>query len=161
MARKNASLAAGAYLSMVAALGLGIARASAQDVADLVGIWASKSGSYGQTVTSRFQVTTGPGTITIRWMNTEVNPAPRGFRGAESVDKLYQFTVSGRDLSGTVVASSQSSVCRASANTFTSSGRISPDFQTITIVDNHPALSMSPCAWGPPEERVTVLTRER
>jgi hypothetical protein len=106
-------------------------------------------------------VTTGPASLTMRWTGSDVSPRPQGFTGMEDVNKLYTFSITGRDLSGTVVLRSDARACHTPAGTVPSQGRISSDWQTITIIDNHPEITFVPCGWSAPVERVRVFTRDR
>jgi len=138
--------------------------AAQSQLIDLVGIWASKSVSGPFTFTSIYQVTTGPASLTMRLTSSDMTPHPQGFRGTEDVHKLYQLSVTGRDLSGTVVVSnSPASGCRTPRTTFPVRGRISPDWQTITIIDTSPHVPLdSPCRWvKAANETVIVFGRYR
>ena len=118
---------------------------------DMAGMWAFKIGtcpggsfSYGV-----YQVTTGPASLTLRYVRTDTSC------GAFPISVLYKLTVTDRSLSGTVTEDLSEMArimqCTASQRTFPVKGRISPDGNAITIIDdnNHelPDIKAYHCGW--------------
>jgi hypothetical protein len=116
---------------------------------DLMGLWAVKSTLGSSTLYSVYQATTGPGSLTLRYVRTDtVNPLP-GQGQTQGLPAVYNLSVTDRSLSGTVtVGPGTMAGCSFEARMFpVQGGRISPDGNTITIVENHDYLSVYPCEW--------------
>lgn len=149
--RRRAFMAAGALLCGLLVSTLATAQSS--QLEDLMGMWVTKV-TAGPAITFNevYQATIGPASLTLRYMHTDVVSE---YPGASEVSayNLYQLTVTDRTLAGTVTVDTNSTAvmgCPFEQRTFPVKGRISPDWNTITIVENHETPTYNPCGWGSP-----------
>jgi len=142
-----------------------VTHVAAQDqLADMVGIWDYESSTPQQTFHVLYQVTTGPASLTLRYVSNKVDPQLPGGNLSPDAIKLYQLTAADRNLSGTVTidngAFGPNFGCRFEQRTFPVQGRISPDWSSISIVENH-EWPYPNCGWVGPSESVRVFKRYR
>jgi hypothetical protein len=158
--RRHAFMAAAGAL-LCGLLASTFAMAQSSQLEDLVGIWATKYVN-GPTFYYVYQATTGPGSLTLRYVRTDIVTTLPGVSSGDKAEKLYQLTVNDRSLSGTVTMDSGLYVpmgCPFERRTFPVQGRISPDWNTITIVENHESPWLQPCGWQNFGERVLQFER--
>lgn len=141
------------------------AMAQSFQLEDMMGMWATKSSNApGYFIYHVYQATTGPASLTLRYVRDDNVPSlPPGASGTSTNSDLYQLTVNDRSLSGTytVDTSILASLgkCASEKRTFPVQGRISPDGNTITIVHNHDWPTIFPCGWNNSGESVTQIER--
>jgi hypothetical protein len=142
------------------------ALAQIESVKDLAGIWTERIPSGQATVVLTWNVMTAADSITILWVNGQLEHPPPGMTiGTSSFIKSFQLSVAGRDLSGVVHMGMHSPEmkCDLPETTYPVHGRISADGKMLVIQGSFPSRvtypAGYPCYWDSPSDQVYQFTR--